>query len=150
MSYSRVELWKEERKKCERERLKRSAEKESLKGSRTESLSERARKKKEKERHSAASKGKESYKVLEVEVGQERSQRVIPNLCLRGITSSSKRTLVLAAGFHLEGNLSHLSHFEKLHNLTQRVTSPVPLGDQESEIAKALFAGTSLVLVNAV
>ena len=56
MSSRRVELWKEGGKKCENERLKRSAEKESLKGSRTESLSERARKKEEKERHRAVSK----------------------------------------------------------------------------------------------
>ena len=33
VSSSRVESWNEERKKCEKERLKRSAEKESLKGS---------------------------------------------------------------------------------------------------------------------
>ena len=63
--------------------LKRSTAKESLKGSRKESLSERARKK---ERHRAVSKGKNLYKVLEVEVCQERLQRVIPNPSLRGVT----------------------------------------------------------------
>ena len=93
-------------------------------------------------------KRKESYKVLEVNVCQERSQRVNSTICLSGVTSSSlKRTTASAAGFQLEGNLCH---FDKLHNSTQRVISPVPLGDQESEIAEALLAGTSLVLVNAV
>ena len=91
---------------------------------------------------------KNLYKVLEVESLSRRSQRVIPNLCLWGITSSSlKVTPVLAAGFQLEGNLSH---FDKLHNITQRLFPTVP-GDKESEIVPSLsFAGTSLVLVNAV
>ena len=89
------------------EDLKGRPKKESLKGSRTESLSERARKKEEKERHSAVSKEKESYKVVEVEV------------------SSSQRTPVLAAGFHWKETFATST---KLHNTTQLVVSHAPLG----------------------
>ena len=74
-----------------RERPKKVYEKESLKGSRTESLSERARKKKEKERHSAVSKEKNLYKVQEVEVVRKIAACDPHNLCLRGITSSSPK-----------------------------------------------------------
>ena len=146
MSYSRVEL--SGRKKRVREKdINLSAEKESLKGSRKVRLLERARKKSGKNDIQVSNK-KNLHKVLEVESLSRRSQRVIPNLCLWGITSSSlKRTPVLAAGFQLEGNLCH---FDKLHNITQRLVPPVPLGDKESESATALLAGTSLVLVNAV
>ena len=137
MSYSRVELRKESGKKCESERPQKVYEKESLKGSRTERLSERTRKKEEKERHRAVSKEKNLYKVLEVEVCQKRSQRVIPYLCLRGITSSSlKRTPVLAAGFQLEGNLCH---FTKSCTSSRSIGSPItlPWGDQESETCQS-------------
>ena len=85
-----------------------SAEKESLKGSRKDRLLERARKKSGKNDIKVSNK-KNLKKVLEVESSSRRSQRVIPYSCLRGITSSSlKGTLVLAAGFQLEGNLRHL------------------------------------------
>ena len=91
---------------------------------------------------------KNLHKVLEVESLFRRSQRVIPNPCLWGITSSSlKRTPVLAAGFQLEGNLCH---FDKLHNITQLEISHVPLEIKRAKYAKALLAGTSVVLVNAV
>ena len=146
MSHSRVKL--SERKKRVREKdINLSAEKESLKGSRKVRLLERASKKSGTNDIQVSNK-KNLHKVLEVESLSRRSQRVIPNLCLWGITSSSlKVTPVLAAGFQLEGNLSH---FDKLHNITQRLFPTVP-GDKESEIVPSLsFAGTSLVLVNAV
>ena len=84
----------------------------------------------------------QKWKVL------ERSQRVIPYLyAIGGSKGSIARTPVSAAGFQLEGNLCH---FDKLHNITQRLFPTVP-GDKESEIVPSLsFAGTSLVLVNAV
>ena len=109
--------------------LRRSTEKESLKGSRTESLSERARKKEEKERHSAVSKEKESYKVVEVEV------------------SSSQRTPVLAAGFHWKETFATSI---KLQNITQLGISHEPREIKRAKYAKALLAGTSVVLVKAV
>ena len=132
-----------------RERPKKVYEKESLKGSRTESLSERARKKKEKERHSAVSKEKNLYKVQEVEVVRKIAACDPHNLCLRGITSSSpKRTPVLAAGFQLEGNLCH---FTKSCTSTRSVGSPtVPLGINRAKLCPRSLAGTSEVLVNAV
>ena len=84
-----------------------SAEKESLKGSRKEQTVGKS----VKERKTLKGQLKKNpYKVLKLESCQERSQRVIPNLCLRGITSSSlKRTPVLAAGFQLEGSLCHIT-----------------------------------------
>ena len=70
MSSSGDKLWKEEGKKCERERLKRSAEKESLKGSRKVRLLKRARKKDGKNDIQVSNK-KNLHKVLEVESCQE-------------------------------------------------------------------------------
>ena len=113
-----------------RERPKKVYEKESLKGSRTESLSERARKKEEKERHRAVSSKKNLYKVLEVEV------------------SSSQRTPVLAAGFQLKGSLCH---FNQLHIISQRVISLAPRRSRERKLClRYPLADTSVVLVNAV
>ena len=113
--------------------IKLSAEKESLKGSRKDRLLERARRKNDIQVSSI----KNLYKVLEVESLFRRSQRVIPNPCLWGITSSSlKRTPVLAAGFQLEGNLRH---FDKLHNITQRWFPPVPGGQRERNCAFAFL-----------
>ena len=66
MSSSRVELWKESGKKCERERLKRSAEKESLKGSGKVRLFKSARKKDGKNDIQVSNK-KNLHQVLEVE-----------------------------------------------------------------------------------
>ena len=65
-----------------------SAEKESLKGSKKDSLLERARKKSGKNDIQVSNK-KNMHKVLEVEIMSRRSQRVIPYPCLRGIMSSS-------------------------------------------------------------
>ena len=84
----------------------------------------------------------QKWKVL------ERSQRVIPYLyAIGGSKGSIARTPVLAAGFQLEGNLCH---FDKLHNITQLEISHVPLEIKRAKHAKLSFAGTSVVLVNAV
>ena len=125
-----------------------SAEKESLKGSRKVRLLKRARKKSGTNDIQVSNK-KNLHKVLEVESLSRRSQRVIPNLCLWGITSSSlKRTPVLAAGFQLEGNLRH---FTKSCTSSRSIGIPILPEDQESEIVLSLsFAGTSIVLFNAV
>ena len=72
---------------------------------------------------------KNLYKVLEVEV------------------SSSQRTPVLAAGFHWKETFATSI---KLHNITQLVISHAPLEIKRAKYAKALLAGTSVVLVKAV
>ena len=79
-------------------------------------------------------------------VGKDRS--VIPYLyAIGGSKSSITRTPVLAAGFQLEGNLCH---FDKLHYITQLEISHAPLEIKRAKYAKALLAGTSVVLVKAV
>ena len=100
--------------------LKRFTAKESLKGSRKESLLERARR---------------------------RSKYWIPYLCQRGINSSSQRTPVLAAGFHWKETFATSI---KLQNITQLGISHEPREIKRAKYAKALLAGTSVVLVNAV
>ena len=113
-----------------------SAEKESLKGSRKDRQLKRARKKSGKNDILSVEQ-KESLQGSRSGKLSRRSQRVIPNLCLWGITSSSlKRTPVLAAGFQLEGNLSH---FDQLHNITQRLIPPVPGGQRERNCAFAFL-----------
>ena len=112
-----------------------SAEKESLKGSRKDRLLERARRKNDIQVSSI----KNLHKVLEVESLFRRSQRVIPNPCLWGITSSSlKRTPVLAAGFQLEGNLRH---FTKSCTSTRSIGPPPRAvgGSKERNCALALL-----------
>ena len=121
-----------------RERPKKVYEKESLKGSRTESLSERARKKKEKERHSAVSKEKNLYKVQEVEVVRKIAACDPHNLCLRGITSSSpKKNTRISCWFPV--GRKPLPLHEKLHVNTQRWIPHRAVGDQQSEIVPSLL-----------
>ena len=100
--------------------LKRFTAKESLKGSRKESLLERARR---------------------------RSKYWIPYLCQRGTNSASQRTPVLAAGFHWKETFATSI---KLQSITQLGISHEPREIKRAKYAKALLAGTSVVLVNAV
>ena len=100
--------------------LKRFTAKESLKGSRKESLLERARR---------------------------RSKYWIPYLRQRGINSSSQKNTRISRWFPLEGNLCH---FDKAAEHHAARDLPRATGDQESKIRQALLAGTSVVLVNAV
>ena len=109
------------RERCVREKdLKRFTVKESLKGSRKESLLERARR---------------------------RSKPLTPYLRQRGINSSSQTTPVLAAGFHWKETFATSI---KLQSITQLGISHEPREIKRAKYAKALLAGTSVVLVNAV
>ena len=100
--------------------LKRFTAKESLKGSRKESLLERARR---------------------------RSKIGSPTYARGGSTVLVKRTPVLAAGFHWKETFATSI---KLQNITQLGISHEPREIKRAKYAQALLAGTSVVLVNAV
>ena len=116
-----------------RERPKKVYEKESLKGSRTESLSERARK-----NDTVPCRKNRIFTRFKKWKLSERSQRVIPTTYALGGSRVLvlKRTPVLAAGFQLEGNLCH---FTKSCTSSRSIGIPILPGDQESEIALALL-----------